>query len=401
MMDYILFDDHTRFELFPFTHTRPIADIRCGILTMRKRWEYFLQISTATLTAAYLQPLFPGHRGGDCLLINAAVFADEALTVAVKALQKGQVLVQESVVIAACTTASSLSFDTLNAHLQSLSPQVYTGNLQKLERVTDIFSLNDTTIRSDYAMLTHGRISAPVSAKIIVAGNNLFLEEGAVIHAGAVINTDTGPVYLGKDAEIMEGCLVRGPLALGTHAVLKMGAKVYGATTIGDGCKVGGEVNNVVFFANSNKGHDGFLGNAVIGEWCNLGADTNCSNLKNNYDEVKLWHEHSSKSVRTGLQFCGLLMGDHSKCAINTMFNTGTIVGVSVNIFGAGFPEKFVPSFCWGGSEQMVTYDFEKAIHTAGRMMIRRGKTLSDTEKEVLRYLFEHTAQQRYLFAHE
>ena len=198
----------------------------------------------------------------------------------------------------------------------------------------------------------------------------------------------------------MEGTLVRGPLAMCEHSVLKMGAKIYGATTLGPGCKVGGEINNVVFFANSNKAHDGYLGNAVIGEWCNLGADTNCSNLKNNYEEVRIWSEHANKSVKTGLTFCGLLMGDHSKCAINTMFNTGTVVGVSCNIYGSGFPEKYVPSFCWGGSDGMATYKFERAMETANRMMARRGKALSPAETEMYRHIFEQSQHHRELFAH-
>jgi UDP-N-acetylglucosamine diphosphorylase/glucosamine-1-phosphate N-acetyltransferase len=224
----------------------------------------------------------------------------------------------------------------------------------------------------------------------VTGKENLFLEEGARINAGSIINATTGPVYLARNSEIMEGCMVRGPLAIGENAALKMGAKIYGATTIGFGCKAGGEISNVVFFANSNKGHDGFLGNAVIGEWCNLGADTNGSNLKNNYDEVKIWDEHNHKLVKTNLTFCGVLMGDHSKCGINTMFNTGTVVGVSCNIYGGDFPEKFIPSFSWGGSDGFVTYDFNKAMETAERMMQRRGKKLTHAEKEMYRYIFSN-----------
>jgi UDP-N-acetylglucosamine diphosphorylase/glucosamine-1-phosphate N-acetyltransferase len=232
-----------------------------------------------------------------------------------------------------------------------------------------------------------------------VGKESLFIEPGAVINAGVIINAATGPVYIGPDSEILEGCMLRGPIALHEHAVIKMGAKIYAGTTIGPGCKVGGEISNVVFFANSNKGHDGYLGNAVIGEWCNLGADTNCSNLKNNYDEVKIWDEYNNRSVRTGLQFCGLIMGDHSKCGINTMFNTGTVVGVSCNIWGGGFPEKFIPSFAWGGSEGMTTYQFARAMDTALRMMARRGKTLSEAETEMYRSIFAATEAQRSLFA--
>src|SRR6185437_5208009 len=254
--------------------------------------------------------------------------------------------------------------------------------------------------RDDFNTITKGRKSAAIPENVIVSGKeNLFIEEGANIYAGCIINASTGPVYIGKEVEVLEGTMIRGPLAVCEHAVLKMGAKIYGATTIGPGCKTGGEINNAVFFANSNKSHDGYLGNAVIGEWCNLGADTNCSNLKNNYDEVKVWDEYKNKSVKTGLTFCGLMMGDHSKCGINTMFNTGTIVGVSCNIWGGGFPEKFVPSFSWGGSDGMTTYDFNRAIDTAQRMMARRNKTLNEQEKEMYRHIFEKTVPQRDLFA--
>ncbi|RYZ22555.1 MAG: glucose-1-phosphate thymidylyltransferase, partial [Sphingobacteriales bacterium] len=252
-------------------------------------------------------------------------------------------------------------------------------------------------IKDDFALLTKGRQSQLLPGYVTALHTeNIFIEPGAKVYP-CIINAEKGPVYIGKDAEIMEGCIIRGPFALGEHAVLKMGAKVYGATTLGPGCKVGGEISNVVFFANSNKGHDGFLGNAVIGEWCNLGADTNCSNLKNNYDEVKIWDEHEQKSVKTGLQFCGLLMGDHSKCGINTMFNTGTVAGVSCNIYGAGFPEKFIPSFSWGGPEGMVTYALDKALATANRMMIRRDKELTPAEVKVLQHIFAKTEQQREL----
>lgn len=404
MLGYILFDDDSRNDLLPFTHTRPVADIRCGILTMRERWEKMLETPTGTLTEAYLQSVFPLQAKTENIYINAALFADEALAEEITSLPEGHALTQGDLLIAFRTqTLPHQHKEFLTAVTASalFTTKAYTGSCRRLQKVTDIFTLNDAALRADFLLLTRNRQSAPVPAHVTVSGDSLFIEEGAIIRPGSVINTTTGPVYLSAEAEIMEGCLLRGPVALGAHAVLKMGAKVYGATTIGTNCKVGGEINNVVFFANSNKGHDGFLGNAVIGEWCNLGADTNCSNLKNNYDEVKIWHEYSHKSVPTGLQFCGLLMGDHSKCAINTMFNTGTIVGVSSNIFGNGFPEKFIPSFCWGGSEKISTYNFQKAMDTADRMMARRGKSLSPEERDMYHYLFEHTAQQRYIFAHE
>lgn len=398
-MNIILFDDAARFRLLPFTHTRPVADIRCGILTMRERWERFTGSRTSTLTEAYLQPVFPLQPGDDNLLINAAVVADPELTAAILQLPQGSRLEQDGTVIAARTTSPLPSFEALDAFFGTLTAQSYNEFIIRLSELWDIFSLNDKVIRADFSLLTKDRVSGELPEYVAAVGREqIFIEPDAILQPGVVINATAGPVYIGREAEVMEGSMLRGPLALGDHAVLKMGAKVYSGTTIGPGCKVGGEISNVVFFANSNKGHDGFLGNAVVGEWCNLGADTNSSNLKNNYDEVKIWSEYSNKSVKTGLTFCGLLMADHSKCGINTMFNTGTVTGVSCNIYGGNFPEKFIPSFSWGGSEGTVTYSFEKAMDTANRMMARRGKSLSREEMDMYRHLFDKTEAQRQLF---
>ncbi len=403
-MSYILFDSDTRYRLLPFTHTRPIADIRCGIFTMRERWEHLLKEKTSTLTVTYLQEVYPAETDHNNIYINAAVFATEELAIALKSLPIETSLISGNTLIA-IHTCNKLNNDDLTdisqfTSLTALNSKKY-PEIKCLNNVWDIFSLNDYAIRADYEIVTKDRISAPIPQHITVTGkSHIFIEEGAVINAGCIINATTGPVYIGKDSEILEGSIIRGPLALCEHSVIKMGAKIYGATTIGNGSKVGGEISNAVFFSNSNKGHDGFLGNAVIGEWCNLGADTNCSNLKNNYDEVKIWDEHNNRSVKTGLTFCGLMMGDHSKCGINTMFNTGTVVGVSSNIFGAGFPEKFVPSFCWGGADGMTTYSFERAMDTAARMMARRNVQMSDAERSMYQYLFAHTTKQRELFAH-
>lgn len=396
-MQVILFDSEVRNRLLPFTHTRPVADIRCGIMTMRERWELLTGEKTSSITEQHLQEVYPMEVSEDNLLINGAVFADKYLLKSILQLATGEKLVQDGTILALRTDAASLQGALLNKDFRELP---YTGEIKALNNTWDIFSLNDFAIKHDFALLTENRKSQHIPEGVTVTGKeNLFIEEGAVINAGVIINASTGPVYIGKDAEILEGCMLRGPIALCEHAVLKMGAKVYGATTIGAGCKVGGEISNVVFFANSNKGHDGYLGNAVIGEWCNLGADTNCSNLKNNYDEIKIWDEYSNKAIRTGLTFCGLLMGDHSKCGINTMFNTGTVVGVSANIFGAGFPEKYIPSFSWGGSEGMTTYSFDRAMETAERMMARRNKLLTEAERQLYAYIFEQTKGQRAIFA--
>ncbi len=392
-MEYILFDSADRDRLLPFTHTRPVADIRCGILTMRERWEKLLggTTSTSTLTENYLQKVYQFNESNDNLYLNGAVFASSQLLEAINTLAMGKALAKDGLVIAARIAAHEYSISDFHERIQSLSQLQYDGPVYSLKNVWDIFSFNDRALRDDYALITKSRTSTTLPDGVTVAGKeNLFIEEGAKIYAGSIINAATGPVYIGRDTEILEGTMMRGPIAVCEHAVVKMGAKLYGATTIGPGCKVGGEINNVVFFANSNKAHDGYLGNAVIGEWCNLGADTNCSNLRNNYDEIKIWDEAARKSVKTGLTFCGLIMGDHSKCGINTMFNTGTVVGVSCNLFGGGFPEKFVSSFSWGGSEGITVYDFNRAMETANRMMGRRCKQLSEGETEMYRYIFDH-----------
>ena len=265
-----------------------------------------------------------------------------------------------------------------------------------VENVWDIFSKNGDAIKADFDLITRGRTSQPLSTSNTVIGDakQIFLEEGAIVEA-SILNTNTGPIYIDKDAEIMEGSVVRGPFSLGEHAALKLSTKIYGPTTVGPHSKVGGEVNNSVIFAYSNKGHDGFLGNSVIGEWCNLGADTNNSNLKNNYGNVKLYNYSQKKMIDTGLQFCGLIMGDHSKCGINTMFNTGTVVGVGANIFGGGFPPTHIPSFSWGGADGMEEYKFDKMIETASRVYARRNLTVNAVEKDILEKIFKNTEGDR------
>lgn len=398
-MNYILFDSEARFNLFPLTHTRPIAEIRCGILTMRERWEKLLNAKTSTFTEEYLQEVFPLQKAGDNVLVNTSVFATKTLCDAINNLNTGEKLISGDTIIAVRVASIDFGYTNYKEAFDQLKSIAFSTEINAINNTWDIFSLNDFALRADYELLAAGRKSAAIPEGVTVTGKeNFFIEEGAIVNVGCIINAKAGPVYIGKDAEILEGTLIRGPLAMCEHSVIKMGAKVYGATTIGPGCKVGGEINNTVFFANSNKAHDGYLGNAVIGEWCNLGADTNCSNLKNNYDEVKVWNEYLGKSVKTGLTFCGLVMGDHSKCAINTAFNTGTVVGVSCNIYGSGFPNQFIPSFCWGGSDGMFTYKLEKAMDTAGRMMARRSKSLSDAELKMYAYVFERTTPQRKLF---
>ncbi len=402
-MKYILFDDDSRLNLLPFTHTRPIADIRCGIFTMRERWETLFNTKTGTLTEPHLQKVFPLItestpiiENEPFLLVNGSVFGNKDLAAAINNLEAGEQLVYGNTLIAAKCANGIIELRDFKDEIAGYKTIEYSNYIYLLRNIWDIFSFNDRAIREDFILLTEGRNSQPIPDSVMISGNeNIFIEPGGKINMGCIINATTGPVYIGKNAEILEGSILRGPISLGEKAVIKMGAKIYGATTIGTGCKVGGEISNVVFFANSNKGHDGYLGNAVIGEWCNLGADTNSSNLKNNYDEIKIWSECDNKMTATGLIFCGLMMADHSKCGINTMFNTGTVVGVSANIFGSNFPEKFIPSFTWGGTADSTTYDFEKAMETVSRMMARRDLKLTDAEKELYKYIFDKTAYQR------
>ncbi|MBL7774270.1 MAG: GlmU family protein [Chitinophagaceae bacterium] len=391
-MNLILFDDHRQLDLLPFTYTRPVSEIRCGILTMKEKWEYVLNTKASWLAAQHLQQKFPVQASDDNLLINSGVFPNSALIDAVQSLKTN-----ESLYIGACCIAARVDGTTI----QQLEPwktnhtSIFSGEVNQILHLWDIFSLNDMALRYDYSLLTKGRTSQKISSTNQILGNDIFIEDGATVEC-SILNASTGPIYIGKDALVMEGCMVRGPFSLGEQGVLKMGAKIYGATTLGPGCKAGGEVQNSVMFANSNKAHDGYLGNSVLGEWCNLGADTNNSNLKNNYEEVRLWNETKKTFEKTGLQFCGLMMGDHSKCGINTMFNTGTVVGVSCNIYGAGFPRNFIPSFSWGSANGFIEYQLNKAMDTASRVYARRHLDFNQIERNLFEHIFESTKDQRH-----
>ena len=395
MSNFILFDD-SRSDLLPLTFTRPVADLRIGILTIREKWEMYLKSSTSSKTEDYLSEKFKAILSNNNIFINGSILPDQKLISAIQSLNPGQYLVKANIIIAAnCTKEEASSFS--NDISKAINIVQYTDEYTKISFLWDIFSKNGKAIEDDFKLLTIGRKSQTISASNQVASaENIFIEEGAKVEF-STLNASTGSIYIGKDAEVMEGCLIRGPLALNEHATLKMGAKIYGPTTIGPNSKVGGEINNCVIWGNSNKAHDGFLGNSILGEWCNLGADTNNSNLKNNYSEVKLWNYTNEKFIPTGLQFCGLIMGDHSKCGINTMFNTGTVVGVSTNIFGAGYPRNFIPSFTWGGPQSMSVYPFDKATETAEIVMKRRNIDLSSIEKKILEQIFVSTAKHRKL----
>jgi len=390
----LIFFDHNRQNLLPFAYTRPIAEFRCGILTLSEKWTKRMEQATVSyLTEDYLSEKFPVKYDALNYYVNGSVLANDALAEATKSLNQGELLVDQLTdkILAFCS-ADQLLFSELN--LTDYKKVIFTAAYLSIDNIWDIFAKNGKAIEEDFQLLTAGRRSQPLDETCTHIGNQLFIEEGAKVQA-AVLNSTSGPIYIGKNAEVMEGSVVRGALAMCEGAVLKLATKIYGPTTIGPFSKAGGEVNNSVLFGYSNKGHDGFLGNSVLGEWCNLGADTNVSNLKNNYAEIKLWNFEKRGFKPTGLQFCGMMMGDHSKSGINTMFNTATVVGVSANIYGGGFPRNFIPSFSWGGSEKWMVFRFEKAMEVAEKVMERRSKKLDEVEKSILKHIFTETAVHR------
>ena len=389
-MNYILFDGPARNALLPFTFTRPVADILIGIMTIRQKWEMRLGSTTTTLTEEYLSEKFPMVEMEENIMINASFLPNAILAEMVSNLETNQAIFKGDDVIAFYTDENQeeVDFDTYEII-------EFEDDCIRIENTWDIFSHNDAAIREDFELLTEDRKSQPIPKSVnFISKENIFIEEGAKLEF-VTLNASSGPIYIGKNSEIMEGSVIRGPLALCENAQIKMASKIYGATTVGPYSRIGGEVKNAVLFSYSNKGHDGFLGDSVLGEWCNIGADTNVSNLKNNYDEVKLWSYETEGFAKTGLQFCGLMMGDHSKCGINTMFNTGTVVGVSANIFGSGFPRNFVPSFSWGGASGFTTYITKKAFETARLVMSRRNIDFDEKEAAILQHVFEETKKWR------
>ena len=385
-MNYILFDGPYRDNLLPFTYTKPVADLRIGILTIREKWELFLKTTTTTFTEDYLSEKYPMVELENNVMINASVIPSKDLVEQIKSLKHNQAIFYNEELIAffSLSNVETIDFELFDKINLNEEPIL-------IKNTWDIFSNNGIALQRDYEKITEGRKSLPIPDSVnVVNPEQIFIEEGAILNF-VTINASKGPVYIGKNSEIMEGSIIRGPLALCEGAVLKLGTKIYGPTTVGPFSKVGGEVNNSVISGYSNKGHDGFLGNSVIGEWCNLGADTNTSNLKNNYAEVRLWDYESGRFASTGLQFCGLMMGDHSKCAINTMFNTGTVVGVCANIFGSGFPRNFVPSFSWGGSQGFTTYLTSKAFEVAKIVMSRRNVEFTEQDEYILTTIFNQT----------
>ncbi len=383
-MNYILYDGNVRNSLLPLTYTKPVADLLVGIMTIREKWEKYLGFATSTLTEDYLEEKFPMVEMENNIMINSSFLPNKKLSNLIQDLKENQRIVYQDEVIAFYTKESQeeVNFD--------LYETIYADfDILQIKNTWDLFSINDKAIEADFQLITKGRKSQKIPDGVnVINEKDIFIEEGAEI-LFSILNASKGPIYIGKDTLIMEGSTIRGPFALCEHSVVKMGTKVYGATTVGPKSKIGGEINNSILMRCSSKGHEGYLGNSVLGEWCNIGADSNNSNLKNNYAQIRLWDYDTESFTKTGLQFCGLIMGDHSKCAINTMFNTGTVVGVSANIFGSNFPRNFIPSFSWGGASGFSTYQINKAKETANLVMKRKNEIFDSVEERILEKVFE------------
>ena len=394
MHNIILFDGKFRNSLLPLVYTRPIGSLRVGILTIAEKWEKILNQSVSFHTAPHLSGKFKLKSAQQNLFIYGGLLPDSEIIKEILSLDQNSTLLYNDLVIAANIGLDSVA-DFINQD-KEFTEKKAVASVQLIKNLPDIIRLHGSQITADFELLTKNRISSELSGSNRVIGqkDKIFLEPGAKAEC-AIFNTESGPIYLGKDSEVMEGAMIRGPFGLGDHAAIKMGSKIYPNVSTGPHCKLGGEAGNSVLYAFTNKGHEGYLGDSYIGEWCNLGADTNTSNLKNNYAEVKLWDYQSGRFALTGLQFCGLIMGDHSKAGINTMFNTGTVVGVGCNIFGDGYPRNFIPSFSWGGAAGLTSYSIDKAFEASNAMMTRRGLSLTEEEKNILSYTWEADKQWR------
>ncbi|WP_159479386.1 GlmU family protein [Chryseobacterium sp. 18068] len=381
----LVFSDAQYWEDFlPLTFTRPVAEMRCGILTFSERWQKILDTTEVSwFTEMYLQQKFKEPEKKESLFLVTNFLPTETVIQQIKDLKQGEALVYEDELVAAKINMEGFSLNQIEKMTDIKEELVC------FKKPTDLFTYNKEAIDFDFELLTKGKTSQELSSTNGFLGNkeDLFIEEGAEVEF-STINTKTGKIYIGKNAEVMEGCNLRGPIALCEGSKFNLGAKIYGATTIGPHSKVGGEVSNIIIFGYSNKGHDGFIGNSVIGEWCNLGADTNSSNLKNNYGNVKLWNYRTKDFQDTGLQFAGLIMGDHSKTAINTQLNTGTVIGVASNIFKEGFPPNLIENFSWGGFKDDERFKLDKAYEVAEKVMARRKLPLTDSDKAILKHIF-------------
>ena len=398
MLNIILFDSDARNHLLPLTATRPMGELRLGILTLREKWERRLNASVSYITQEYLQEKYPIRIEDENLIVNGSILPTDALCERIEQIGMNEALLHNGELLAARLDEAQFESLIEDEEVRELQGAELDNNIAitQVRRLWELTQMNDQAIASDFALLTRGRQSHPVSpTNNVLDARNVFLEADVKMEF-CTLNAVNGPIYIGRGAEIMEGSVLRGPVAIGAEAIVKMGTRIYGPTTIGPGCRAGGEISRSILLANSNKAHDGYLGDSVLGEWCNIGADTNTSNLKNNYSEIKLWDYEPERFVNTGVQFCGLIMGDHAKCGINTMFNTGTVVGVFANVFGAGYPRNFVPDFAWGGVESGYrTYRFSDACETAERVMARRNLAFNELDKAILFHVYDRSAKHR------
>ncbi|MDE0772194.1 MAG: putative sugar nucleotidyl transferase [Salibacteraceae bacterium] len=386
-MNLVFFDNKSHETLLPLTYTRPAADLRIGILKISEKWEK----SLGGVTAGYVSQMHLSKKYSipvkADLYLASNVIPEHYLMAEIKALSIGQKLESFGNCIAFKSTQCFHDLPALNEALANAESIESDSTPISVSSAIDIFKRNGDQIQKDIDVLKLETVSSYGLYNTLI-GSQFYIDP-TVKMEGVTLNSTEGPIYLGKDVEVMEGSVIRGPFAALEHSTVKMASKIYGDTTIGPHCKVGGEVSNSVFYGYSNKGHDGFLGNSVIGEWCNLGADTNSSNLKNNYSNVSVWNYSTESIENTNEIFVGLIMGDHSKTGINTMLNTGTVVGVSANIYGGDFPPKFIPSFSWGGSSGFQTFNFEKAKEVANKMMQRRGLDLTDEDSSILEFAYK------------
>jgi len=388
-MNLILFDDSAWDNLLPLTFNRPVSDLRIGILTIAGKWEKIFGTPASFITRPHLALKYPLKTTEDSLLINSSLLPDEPLVSSIRAMPEHSALQKEGVLLAVRTDQSGTADFGVEKWIERAVP--YEGKVTRVDFPWKIFMLNGREIETDFERITLNRKGEKAGTTVRIIGRGRVFIEPGFRGEHIILNPSGGPIYLGRNSEIMEGSVIRGPFALCEGSTVKLSAKIYGPTTIGPGSKVGGEINNSVIHSYSNKAHDGFLGNAVIGQWCNLGADTNNSNLKNDYSEVRVWSYPANRFISTGLQFCGLFMGDHSRCGINTMFNTGTVVGFSANIYGGGFPRNFIPSFSLGGAKRLTALTLEKALEVAGRVMERRGIRLTGADRSIFEYIFRYT----------
>ena len=396
MRNLILFDDETRDLLLPLTYTRPASMLRCGILTIREKWEHWLHGNASFITSEYLTAKYPIVITDENLVINGNILPNQRLAKLISDLQPNQALTSDGDLVAASIPGSEFDSIIDGSFADEITGYTLTETpVAHVRRNWDLLRFCSEELRNDFEILTHGRATGTLDASNVIVGDGELFVEPGVSAFGATFNTSTGPIYLGKGATIMEGCTIRGPVAICEGGVLKMGTRLYGPVVIGPHAKAGGEINHSIIHGYSNKAHDGYLGNSVIGQWCNLGAGTNVSNLKNNYTPVRMWNYVEQRFEDSGELFLGIVMGDHAKCGINTMFNTGTVIGVSANIFGEGYPRNFIPSFSWGGKHGWQTFRLDKALELANTVMHRRNVVLTEADKQILTQVYQNSSQHR------